>query len=182
MIWAFPKRACRKSIVELWYKVENAAIVAIKTGCSITVNSLTFTAEGDFLTITLPSKHKLFYAHPEIDTNQWGKPSVTYCGVDQTSKQWTRIETYGGKWVENIVQAVARDVIKCTADKVNLAEVLKLMTEPIPWAQDLPLSADGWFGESMTLDFDNDEQNLLWLNQFATLDRFISRRIEHENH
>lgn len=173
-------RGANKRIVNLWYKVENAAISTVKTGCSVAVNNLVFAREFDrendldFMTITLPSGRKLFYAKPELDTNQWDKPFIIYRGVDQTTKQWTFIETYGGRLVENIVQAIARDCLSVAierlekagypivfhvhdevvieTDKADLKEVLRLMTEPIPWAQDLPLNADGWIGDFFRKD------------------------------
>lgn len=175
-------RNANSRIVELWRRVENAAVAVIKSGCSIAVGNWIFARDFDsendldFLTVTLPSGRKLYYAHPELSTNQWGKPSVTYCGVDQTTKQWTRLETYGGKIIENLVQAIARDclavaierletagypvvfhvhdevVIECPADKADLRDVLRLMTEPIVWAQDLPLNADGWTGDFFRKD------------------------------
>lgn len=170
-------REANQRIVELWYKVENAAVSTIQTGRQEGVNNLIFSREFDlsndldFMTITLPSGRKLYYAHPELGTNQWDCPSINYFGVNQTTKQWTRLETYGGKLVENIVQAIARDclaiaiehleaagfpvvfhvhdevVIDCPEAQANLGEVVKLMTLPIPWALDLPLNADGWVGD-----------------------------------
>ena len=175
-------RQANKMIVSLWYRVEEAAISAIQSRRQINVNGLIFSREFDldnhldFLTIRLPSGRKLFYASPEIGENQWGKPSIVYHGVNQTSKQWTTIETYGGKLVENIVQSIARDclaltienlekagypivfhihdevVIDCPKDKANLAEVIRIMTQPIVWAKDLPINADGWIGEFFRKD------------------------------
>lgn len=175
-------REANKMIVDLWYKVENAAVTAISTGRQVGVNGLLFAREYDaenqldFMTITLPSGRKLFYASPSIGMNQWDKPSIEYRGVNQTTKQWTILETYGGKLVENIVQAIARDclavaiehleeagfkivfhihdevVIDSPPEKASLDEVTRLMTLPIPWAQGLPLNADGWVGDFFTKD------------------------------
>lgn len=175
-------RSANKRIVDLWRKIENAVVSVLESGRQCGVNGLLFTREFDiendldFLTITLPSQRKLFYAKPGLGVNQWGKPSISYQGVDQTIKQWTMLETYGGKLVENIVQAIARDclaiavenleaagfnvvfhvhdevVIDCPADKVNLDEVIRLMTLPIPWAEGLPLNADGWIGDFFKKD------------------------------
>ena len=154
----------------------------IQTGHQAGVNGILFQREFDlendldFLTITLPSRRKLFYARPELGENQWGRPSITYYGVNQTTKQWTPLETYGGKLVENIVQATARDclaaaienleaagfpvvfhvhdecVIDCPEAQADLDEVVKLMTLPIPWATGLPLNADGWVGDFFKKD------------------------------
>ena len=175
-------REANQRIVELWYKVENAAVSTIQTGRQEGVNNLIFSREFDlangldFMTITLPSGRKLYYAHPELGVNQWDRPSINYLGVNQTTKQWTRLETYGGKIVENIVQAIARDclavaiehletagfpvvfhvhdevVIDCPASQANLDEVVELMTKPIPWALGLPLNADGWVGDFFKKD------------------------------
>lgn len=170
-------REANQRIVELWYKVENAAVSTIQSGRQEGVSGLIFSREFDlandldFMTITLPSGRKLYYAHPELGTNQWDRPSINYLGVNQTTKQWARLETYGGKLVENIVQAIARDclalaienleeagfpvvfhvhdevVIDCPETQADLDKVVKLMTTPIRWASDLPLNADGWVGD-----------------------------------
>lgn len=175
-------RTSNKRIVDLWYKVENAAASVIQTGSPVGVNNLIFAREFDlangldFLTITLPSRRKLFYVQPQLGENRWGKPSIIYKGINQTTKQWTTLETYGGKLVENIVQAIARDclalaiarleacgfdivfhvhdevVIDCPANKADLDEVVRLMTLPIPWADGLPLNADGWIGDFFRKD------------------------------
>jgi DNA polymerase len=170
-------REANKRIVMLWRSVENAAVSAIQTGAQSGVNNLLFTREFDaefgldFLTVTLPSKRKLYYVRPNLGLNQWGRPSITYQGMDQTTKQWKIIETYGGKLVENIVQAIARDclavaierleeqgfqvvfhvhdevVIDCHRDHADLEAVAQIMSYPMPWASDLPLGADGWVGD-----------------------------------
>lgn len=175
-------RDANQRIVELWYKVESAAVSTIQTGRQEEVNNLIFSREFDlandldFLTITLPSSRKLYYAHPELGVNQWDRPSINYLGVNQTTKQWTRLETYGGKIVENVVQAIARDclavaierletagfpvvfhvhdevVIDCPESQANLDKVVELMTKPIPWALGLPLNADGWIGDFFKKD------------------------------
>ena len=175
-------RQANRRIVELWYKVEGAAVSVIQTGQQTGVNGLIFTREFDlendldFLTIRLPSGRKLYYAHPEIDQNQWGRPIILYQGVNQTTKQWTTLETYGGKLVENLVQAIARDclavaieslekagypivfhvhdevVIECPRDKADLDRVVEIMTTPIDWAQGLPVNADGWVGDFFRKD------------------------------
>lgn len=175
-------RSTNKRIVDLWHKIENAAISVISNGQPVGVNNLIFSMEFDlahglnFLTITLPSKRKLFYVHPKLGENRWGNPSIIYKGTNQTTKQWTDLETYGGKLTENIVQAIARDclataimqlenagfkivfhihdevVIDCPRDKANLDKVVALMTQPISWAKGLPLNADGWIGDFFRKD------------------------------
>lgn len=178
----FRWREANKRIVDLWYAVEKAAVSVIQTGRQTGVNGLLFSREFDlgegldFMTITLPSQRKLYYAFPSLGVNQWDKPSITYRGVNQTTKRWEPLETYGGKLVENCVQAIARDclalaiekleaagfpivfhihdevVIDCPVQKANLDEVVRIMTEPIPWAQGLPMNADGWVGDFFRKD------------------------------
>ena len=175
-------RDANKRIVDLWYSLETAAVSVIKTGISAGVRGLVLAREMDiengldFLTITLPSRRKLYYAKPALGENQWNRPSILYHGVNQTTKQWTQLETYGGKLVENCVQAIARDclaiaierleaagfpvvfhihdevVVDCPVEKADLDEVVRLMSQPIPWAPDLPLNADGWVGDFFRKD------------------------------
>lgn len=175
-------RDANKMIVDLWYSLESAAVSVIQTGAPAGVRGLILAREFDiehnldFLTITLPSKRKLYYARPELGANQWGRPSILYRGVNQTTKQWTQLETYGGKLVENVVQAIARDclaaaiehleeagfpvvfhvhdevVIDCPESRADLDAVVQIMTQPIPWAADLPLNADGWVGDFFKKD------------------------------
>lgn len=169
-------RDTNKRICDLWYKMNSAAVEAISTGYSVGVGRLLVSCEYDavheveYLTVLLPSGRKLYYNSPQIGENKWGGPSISYMGMDQTTKKWKRIETYGGKLVENCVQAVARDclaqaienlekeglpvvfhihdevVIDCRADTATLDDVVNIMSRPIPWALGLPLNADGWVG------------------------------------
>lgn len=169
-------RDTNKRICDLWYKMNSAAVEAISTGCSVGVGRLLVSCEYDaaheveYLTVLLPSGRKLYYNSPQIGENKWGGPSISYMGMDQTTKKWKRIETYGGKLVENCVQAVARDclaqaienleakglpvvfhihdevVIDCRADTATLEDIVDIMSRPIPWAPGLPLNADGWVG------------------------------------
>jgi DNA polymerase len=127
------------------------------------------------MTITLPSGRKLYYIDPKLGVNRWGNPSITYMGVNDKNK-WGLIETYGGKLVENCVQAIARDclaqaierleaaglpvvfhvhdevVIDCQQGAYTLEDVVKLMAQPMTWAPDLPLGADGWVGQFFRKD------------------------------
>ena len=99
-------RSASPKIKQLWYDAQDAAITAIN-GRPRSTHGLLFAREYNartgqsFLTITLPSRRKLFYLEPQIAENRWGGPSISYLGVDQTTKQWCRIETYGGKITEN---------------------------------------------------------------------------------
>ena len=175
-------RNANKRIVDLWYTLENAVIAVLQNGNSVGIKKLIISREYchknnlDFLTIALPSGRKLFYANPKINTNKWGRTSITYKGINQTTKQWTTLETYGGKLVENVIQAIARDclstaierlesngysvvfhvhdevVIDCTPENADVNKVAEIMTQPIPWAEDLPLAADGWVGDFFRKD------------------------------
>lgn len=175
-------RDANKRIRDLWYKMDSAAVQVITEGGSVGVNGVIVAREfnynqnTDYMTITLPSGRKLYYIAPQIGANRWDNPSISYMGMDQSTKKWKRIETYGGKLVENVVQAIARDclafsieklkkagyqvifhihdevVIECETDKASLDEVVSIMSEPIPWALDLPLGADGWVGQFFKKD------------------------------
>ena len=171
-------RNTNPKIRNLWYSFNDAAIRVIQNGGSLRVRCCTFTRECDCIrgttcmTILLPSGRKLYYVQPSVGENRWGGPSITYMGVNDKNK-WGRIETYGGKLVENVVQAIARDclaqavehleaaglpvvfhihdevVIDTAAFDTNdamLDKVVKIMSTPIPWAEGLPLGADGWVG------------------------------------
>lgn len=171
-------RNTNPKIRNLWYSFNDAAIRVIQNGGSLRVRCCTFARECDCIrgttcmTILLPSGRKLYYVEPAVGENRWGGPSITYMGVNDKNK-WGRIETYGGKLVENVVQAIARDclaqaighleaaelpvvfhihdevVIDTAAFDTNdamLDKVVKIMSAPIPWAEGLPLGADGWVG------------------------------------
>ena len=175
-------RNANKRIRDLWYKMDSAAVQVVGEGGTAGVNGLVLAREidyssgSDYMTIALPSGRKLYYNKPQISVNKWGEPSISYMGMDQTSKKWMRIETYGGKLVENCVQAIARDclaqviekleaaglpvvfhihdevVIDCEPGAATLEDVVRIMAEPIPWAPDLPLGADGWVGKFFKKD------------------------------
>lgn len=170
-------RDANKRIRDLWYAMESAAVSVIQNGTPTGLHNILLAREVDhsngldFLTIRLPSGRKLYYANPSLSVNQWGNPSIMYKGMDQTTKKWKQIETYGGKLVENCVQAIARDcladaierlealgyavvfhvhdevVVECTPDRADLDRVAAIMSQPLPWAPDLPLGADGWIGD-----------------------------------
>lgn len=165
-------RKANPSIIDLWTKMEEAAIRAVRGEGVTTVNGVTFSRSydlqngQDFLTITLPSGRMLYYARPFLTVNRWGRESIAYFGVDQTKKKWSSLETYGGKLVENVVQAIARDClmiaieraenagynvvfhvhdeIVCDNETGDVDALCKLISEPISWAPDLILSAEGF--------------------------------------
>ncbi|NYV67255.1 DNA polymerase [Bacillus sp. Gen3] len=170
-------RASSKRIVDLWYSLENAALSVMRTGQPAGVRGLILARESDiqngldFLTISLPSGRKLFYVKPFLSENDFGKEALHYWGLDQTTKKWTKMNTYGGKLVENVVQAIARDCLAITLerlenagyqtvmhihdeavldvpkDRANLEMVEKIMSQEISWAPGLPLNADGFISE-----------------------------------
>lgn len=162
-------RSTNKAIVKYWEQVEEAAMRTIYPGEFMTIkHGIQFTREKGALFIALPSGRKLSYLRPDFRKGRFGGDVLTYEGIDQTTKQWGRQETYGGKLVENIVQAVARDcladamlridkagykiilhihdevVIEAPEGKGSLQEVLSIMKTPISWAKDLPLGAEGF--------------------------------------
>ena len=103
-------RNSNPNIVKFWWAVDNAVMTAIKERITTETHGLKFTCRSGMLFITLPSGRKLAYVKPRIGVNQFGGESVTYEGIGAT-KKWERIESYGPKFVENIVQAIARDIL-----------------------------------------------------------------------
>lgn len=105
-------RNANKKIVEYWYNINAAALQAVKDRVKVTTNKgITFHVERGILWVTLCSGRALAYLRPQVGLNKYGNESVSYEGMDQDTKQWKRIDTYGGKLVENIVQGTARDVL-----------------------------------------------------------------------
>jgi len=175
-------RKANPCIVRLWNEVQNAALEAVRTGQPRVVAGkcgFVLTSDGEdqtFLTVILPSGREMYYAHPFLSQNRFGAESLSFWGLDQQTKKWSPQETYGGKLTENIVQAVARDclafaieqlekagfpivfhihdevVIDVPPDRADLDTVVHIMSQPPPWAKDLPLAADGWVGDYFTKD------------------------------
>ena len=163
-------RAASPKICKFWYTCEGAAKLAIKERRTVKIqHGLEFSYINHILFIKLPSGRKLAYYNAKLEPGKKGKEAVTYEGVDQDTKQWSRQETYGGKLVENIVQAVARDCLAETLLNVDslgymivmhvhdeiivdvpnedtgaLETIYKVMSKPIPWAPGLPLKGDGY--------------------------------------
>jgi DNA polymerase len=106
-------RRANPAIVGLWSDYESCAIRAIKTKKKVVSihKAIEFNSNDEVMTIKLPSGRKLFYQSPGFTINQWGNESIRYKGMDQTTKQWGLVDTYGGKLTENIVQAIARDLL-----------------------------------------------------------------------
>jgi len=160
-------RSANPAIVLLWGAINTAALEAIRSGYA-TTHGLVFEKKGNAMYISLPSGRKLTYVRAAIGVNRYGSSCIVYEGLNQTSKRWEKTETYGGKLVENIVQAIARDclaeamitleesgypivmhihdevVIEVPDNVTALDRVCDLMSRPIPWAPGLPLRADGY--------------------------------------
>ena len=160
-------REANPHIIRLWAQVEDAAMTAVREKARVRLGRLTFHCRSGMLFITLPSGRKLCYVKPRIQTNRFGRDGLTYEGVGE-GKKWTRIETFGGKLTENIVQATARDllaeamlrlrdagfeivmhvhdeaVLEVPIGHSGVDEVCALMAEAPAWADGLPLRADGY--------------------------------------
>lgn len=171
-------RNANPAIVDMWAEIEKCAHEAVRYQRKVkgTCRNLIFDSDGDYMTIMLPSGRKLFYANPHFKDKKVGRSSMPsrvlcYDGIIQETKQWGETDTYGGKLTENIVQAIARDLLgyaMMQLDKVGyrivahihdecIAEIPKdgkeqqyyevmaaLMGNPPSWALDLPLRADGY--------------------------------------
>ena len=157
-------RDSNPSITEFWWAVDRAVKECIKKRVPTETHGIRFSYESGMLFITLFSGRRLAYVKPRIGENQFGGESVTYMGVGGT-KKWERLESYGPKFVENIVQAVSRDILcyamrtlrTCSivahvhdeiiieADRrMSLAAVCEQMGRTPPWAEGLLLRADGY--------------------------------------
>lgn len=157
-------RNANPNIVKFWWAVDSAVMEAVSKRTTTKTHGLTFSFKSGMLFITLPSGRKLAYVKPRIGMNQFGGESVTYEGIGAT-KKWERLESYGPKFVENIVQATARDIL-CYAMKtlrhcsivmhihdevvieadprVSLDALCEQMGRTPPWAEGLILTASGY--------------------------------------
>lgn len=113
-------RDANPAVVQLWADIEDAAITTVRTRKPHRVSCLTFEHDGTNLTILLPSGRKIFYNNPRIRPNRFGKVGLVYEGLVQ-SVGWTDVETYGGKLTENIVQAIARDLLAEAMERLDAA-------------------------------------------------------------
>lgn len=154
-------------ITKFWWEVDAAAVKAVKERTEVVLGNLCFTYRSGILFVTLPSGRKLSYIKPRMTQNRFGRESLSYEGVGE-SKKWMRIETYGPKLVENIVQATARDllaqamlrlrnkgfeivmhihdeaVLEVPDGVSDVDEICRIMSEAPDWAAGLPLRADGY--------------------------------------
>lgn len=166
-------RNANPRIRDLWYAVEEAALLVMQTAQPQAIYNLIFNLESDivygqnFLTVQLPSGRKLYYPRPFLKENQFGKLAIHYYTVGQQTRKWEVTSTYGGKMTENIVQAIARDCLAETLRRIDakglqvvfhvhdeviidapvettVDEICDLMAEPIPWAPGLILKGAGF--------------------------------------
>ncbi len=157
-------RTANPNIVDFWWAVDRAAKDCIKERSTKVTHGIRFIYRGSMMFIQLPSGRRLSYVKPRIGENQFGGESITYMGLD-LSKKWARIESYGPKLVENITQAISRDIlcyamqtlrnmeivahvhdeiiIECD-ERTSLSAVCEQMARTPPWADGLPLRADGF--------------------------------------
>ncbi len=162
-------RAANPHIVKLWYIFEEAAIRAVMDKRLVQVGLMQFSYENGLLFLRLPSGRRLAYVRPKLEREEkFNKDGLTYEGVNQETKKWGRLKTYGGKLVENCVQAIARDCLAVAMQRLDKAgyeinmhvhdevilntsngigsldEVSEIMGQPIEWAAGLPLRADAY--------------------------------------
>lgn len=159
-------RSANPKIVRLWWDVDKAAMTAVSERTNTQTHGIRFECKSGMLFIVLPSGRRLAYVKPKIGQNRFGGEAVTYEGVG-ISKKWERIESYGPKFVENIVQAVSRDILCHAMRRLDAAgfsivmsvhdevvieappelipdDVCRYMSETPPWAKGLLLRAEGF--------------------------------------
>ena len=157
-------RTSNPNIVQLWWDVDNAVKTTVRQRLDTETHGIRFRYRSGMLFIILPSGRQLCYVKPKMGTNKFGGESVTYEGVSST-KKWERIESYGPKFTENVVQAISRDIlmyairtlshcfivghvhdeliIECGMD-VSLDAICEQMGRTPPWIKGLNLRADGY--------------------------------------
>lgn len=156
-------RSANPNIVRLWWDVDRAAMTAVRDKTAAETNGIGFVYQSGILFISLPSGRKLSYVKPRIGTNQFGSDCVTYEGVGVT-KKWERLESYGPKFTENIVQAISRDILSYAMQEaqnnivmhvhdelvveadssLSVKSLCKRMSRVPAWAEGLQLTADGF--------------------------------------
>lgn len=157
-------RQSNPNIVKFWWAVDRAVMEAVRYKHTTTDYGLTFSCRSGMLFITLPSGRKLAYVKPRVGTNKFGGECITYEGIGST-KKWERLDSYGPKFVENIVQATARDILcyamrtlRCCSIVMHIHDELVIEADPRmsldavceqmgrtpPWAKGLLLRADGY--------------------------------------
>jgi len=165
-------RKASPAIVKMWYEFERCALHALKTRKLVisSLKGIAFRYKHNCLSIELPNGRKLIYRDPVLSKNKWDNESIKYKGKHQITGQWTWVETYGGKLSENIIQAIARDLLadgmrrldaagfdivmhvhdEVVADIPNestdfvVSEMCRILGEPVKWAQGLGTPAEGF--------------------------------------
>jgi len=166
-------RKASPAIVKMWYEFERCAIAALKSPKLIIISKLkciAFQYDNKCLSILLPSGRQLVYRDPVLSRNKWDNESIKYKGKHQVTGQWAWVDTYGGKLSENIIQAIARDLLadgmrrldaagfdivlhvhdEVCADIPNespefiVSEMCRILGEPVPWAKGLGTPAEGF--------------------------------------
>ncbi|EGQ3180302.1 DNA polymerase [Staphylococcus pseudintermedius] len=160
-------RKANPNIVNFWKACQDAAINTVRSRKTHHTHGLRFYIKKGLLMIELPSRRSLAYPKARISENEWGAPVVEYMGLD-INRKWTKLKTYGGKLVENIVQATARDllavsmlrldnaglnivghvhdevIVEIPQNSNGLAKIEKIMSNPVKWAEGLNLNSDGF--------------------------------------
>ena len=160
-------RAANPNIVKFWWDVDRAVLTAVRGKTTAETHGIRFLCRSGMLSILLPSGRMLNYVKPKIGENRFGGSCITYEGVGGT-KKWERLDSYGPKFVENIVQATARDILcyamktlRCCSvtmhihdelvieadPRVSLDTICEQMGRTPPWANGLLLRADGYITE-----------------------------------
>lgn len=161
-------RKANPHIVNFWWSVDGAAKEAVIGRTTTSTHGIRFIYRSGMLFIELPSGRRLAYVKPKMGENRFGGESITYEGTNGTTKKWERLETFGGKLVENITQAVSRDIlmfairnmkdyrivahvhdeviVECPED-VSVDSICQLMSKTPDWAEGLTLKAEGYEGK-----------------------------------
>lgn len=164
-------RATNPAITHLWWSVDAAAIEAVKFNRTTSTHGLEFSVESGILFIRLHSGRRLAYVRPRVQPGKFGRDQLLYDGMDQVKNQWTTIDTYGPKLVENIIQALSRDCLALALKNLaaaqyktvmhvhdetiidhsaadpdrTMAHIESIMGQAPDWCPDLPLNADGYY-------------------------------------
>ncbi len=153
-------------IKKFWSDLEGAIVLAVKNKSKVKLRNLIFESNGEFLTIQLPSGRKSYYYKPRLTIGRYGNEAIKYMGVNQETKQWGWVDSYGGKFAENVTQAIARDLLAeamqrldkagfniaihvhdeavCEEETDRLKEMCRIAAIVPDWAKGLPMGAEGF--------------------------------------
>lgn len=158
-------REASPNITRLWWSMDAAVKNCIKTRAMTETHGIRFVYKSGIMFMVLPSGRRLAYVKPKIEPNDYGSESVTYFGINGTSRKWERLESYGPKFVENLVQAVSRDILAYTMKNLSdrficghvhdelilevametpVEEICDIMGKTPPWIEGLNLRTDGY--------------------------------------